>query len=84
MYSENREFHQIFPDVIEPALRLRVARGYPREQYEVHNLYTGAARYDTIEIYIAVVRPRFYRVKVPSRPETVRDTSKIVRLTVNS
>ena len=35
---------QIFPDVIEPALRrLRVARGYPREQHEVHNLYTGAA-----------------------------------------
>ena len=26
VYPENWEFHQIFPDVIEPALRLRVAR----------------------------------------------------------
>ena len=47
--ARNREFHQIFPDVIEPVLRLRVARGYPQEQYEVHNLYTGAARYEAIE-----------------------------------
>ena len=26
----------------ELALRLRVARSYPQDQYEVHNLYTGA------------------------------------------
>ena len=38
MYPGNRE-------LIEPALRLHVARGkYPRDQYEVNNLNTGVGR----------------------------------------
>ena len=59
VYPENREFRQIFPDVIEPVLHLRIAQGYPREQYEVQNLYMGEARYDAYNrnrIIVPVVR----------------------------
>ena len=44
VYPENREFHQIFPDVIEPGFTFARSAGVPA------GVYTGAARYDTIEI----------------------------------
>ena len=65
VYPENWEFHQIFPDVIEPALRLRVARATRGREYEV---YTGEARRSRspnyMTLYIHIWRGRS---KVPTR-----------------